>query len=80
MINRSTLEIYNYMIEYSAHKTASELPKWRRQVSSEIPALNEAWNNLETILNSATRRERYCLSLSYFGKESARFIRVRSVL
>ena len=80
MINHVTLEIYNYIIEHGAQKTVSQLPKWRRKVSSEMPALNKAWDNLEAALNSASRRGRYYLTLSYFGKEDTNFIRVRSAL
>ena len=63
-----------------AHKTVSKLPKWKRQVSSETLALNKAWNNLETTLNSAARRGRYYLVLRYFGEEDTNFIRVQSAL
>ena len=80
MINYLTLEIYNYIIEQGAQKTVSKLPKWRRKVGSGMPALNKAQDKLETTLNNAARRGRYCLTLSYFGEEDTSFIMVRSAL
>ena len=80
MINHLTLEIYNFMIEHGAQKTVSKLPKWKRKVSSDMPALNKALDNLETALNSAARRGRYYLMLSYFGEERTSCIKVRAAL